>query len=187
MVLKIENVEVAGDGTKTKISTNFIVNLKQKWNSQRAYYEKGGVIAALFDAIILAKESKQPPPEWVLNGALKVIGDRLKFGFKKGATGNESQKYEMAMKHYHRWQAVKKLRRKGIVWTKVFHEAEKLLAGTNDSVKHDAIKASYKQVQKDMKDQKKVLQYYQCLYEAQELTGVDNGVPGVTIHKVSIP
>jgi len=148
---------------------------------------RGGVIAALFDAIILAKESEQPPPEWAMEGALRVIGDRLKFGFKKGATRNELRDYVMAMKHYHRWQLVKKLLRNGVVWTKVFLEAEKHLADTNDSVKEEAIKKSYKRVQKDMKDSKKALQYYQCLYEAQELTGVEQEVSGVTIRKVSVP
>ena len=189
MVLKIENVEVAGDGTKTKISTDFIVNLKPKWKSQREFYEKGGVLAALFDAIFLAKESKQPPPEWVLDGALKVIGDRLKAGLKigKGTKGNESAKYEIEMNHYHRWRTIKILRRKGVKWTKVYDEAEKLLAGTLGSVKAGMIKKSYKMVQKDMKNPKKALQYYQCLYEAQELTGVGVGVSGILINKVSVP
>jgi hypothetical protein len=41
-----------------------------------------------------------------LDAAIRVIGDRLKFGFSlgKGASGNELAKYRKDMKHFRRYQ-----------------------------------------------------------------------------------
>ncbi len=194
MVVTIENLEETGKGTKKKISTTFIVNLERTWEIQHVLYE-AGVLPALFDAIFIAKKEGRPLPDWAVDGALNVIGDRLKVGFTKGkgATGNELAKYQMDMKHYHRWQAVKKLKREGIPWSEVYIKALKILKGTAASVgpkgpiSDETVKKSYGRVQKDMKDPKKALLYYQCLYEAMELTGIDPGVCGVTIRSISVP
>lgn len=195
MVSKIDNFDDPQAKDKRKTSTTLIVNPKRKLRLQKAFYE-AGILTALYDALYICTQADIRPPQWVMDGALNVIGDRIKTGspIGKGQTGNERKKYQAALIHYHRWQAVKQLRRKGIVWTKVYDQAKKKLAGTNavlgpngKTIKPGTIRSSYKKVEKDMKDPKKALQYYQCLHEAMELTGLDKGPIGVTIREFSIP
>ena len=149
----------------------FFINLKERWELQRLFYE-AGVVPALYDALLLARDSGYPPPDWAVAGALKIVGDRLKFGFTtgKGATGNELAKYRAAMKRFRRWQAVKKLRSEGIQWTKVYAEAANRIKGTFAEASDETIKKSYQTVEKDLKDPKKALQYYRAMREVGELT-----------------
>ena len=115
-------------GQETHGTPSHLLTQQERWELQRAFYE-AGVMPALYDALVIAKESGLPPPDWVVEESLMVVGDRLKLGFTtgKGAIGNELPKYQAAMKHYRRWQAVKKLRDKGTAWMEVYDEAEKLL------------------------------------------------------------
>ncbi len=149
----------------------FNFKIGPRWEELREIYESG-VPAAIYEAILIATESGSPPPDWVLEGALKIIGDRLKLGFslKNGRSGNELAKYQNSMKHFRRWQVVSKLLENGVVFTKVFGEAEDLLQKTFAKAKDDTIEKSYKRVEKDMNDPKKRLQYYRAQREVQELT-----------------
>lgn len=160
---------MADQGTTKKPS--FLFCLSDKWELLRTFFE-AGVVPALYDALMLASDSGQPPPDWAVEGALRIVGDRLKFGFTKGkgATGNELSKYQAAMRRYRRWQAVKKLRENGIVWSDVYVEAEKLLKGTFAEAKDETIKKSYQRVENDLKDPEKYPEYYLAYREVQELT-----------------
>ena len=160
---------MADPGTTNK--PTFAFNLGEKWELLRTFFE-AGVVPALYDALMLARDSSLPPPDWAVEGALRIVGDRLKFGFTtgKGATGNELAKYQAAMKRYRRWQAVKRQRENGTAWTKAYAEAEKLLKGTFAEASDETIKKSYQRVNKDLKDPEKHIEYYQAYLEVQELT-----------------
>ena len=149
----------------------FLFRLSDKWELLRTFFE-AGVVPALYDALMLARDSGLPPPDWAVEGALEIVGDRLKFGFTtgKGATGNELAKYQAAMKRFRRWQAVKKQREYGTVWTKVYSEAEEILKGTFAEAGDETIKKSYQRVEKDLKHPEKCLEYYRAYREVQKLT-----------------
>ncbi len=158
-------------GQKTKNVPPYLMTVEERWKQQRPFFE-AGIIPALYDALVLARDSGFEPPDWVIDGVIMVVGDRLKFGFTtgKGATGNELSKYQAAMRRYRRWQAVKRLRKNGIAWAKVYTEAEKLLTGTFAEAKDETIKKSYQRVENDLKDPEKHLEYYLAYREVQELT-----------------
>src|SRR5690349_472098 len=97
----------------------------------QSFYEQG-VIAALHDALVLLREFGGEPPEWVLEGAIRVVADRLKHGFStgKGQSGNELAKYRNDMMHFRRWQLVEFLRsKKKMPLLTAFAEASDRLKG----------------------------------------------------------
>jgi hypothetical protein len=149
----------------------FNFKIGPRWKELREFYESG-TLAALYDALLLATESGYPPPDWVVEGALKVVGDRLKAGFPlgKGRSGNELAKYQNSMKERRRWQTVKALKQKKITVEDACADAVPILKKTFAKAKADMIAKSYKRVEKDMKDPKKRLRYYNAQPEVRKLT-----------------
>ncbi len=145
----------------------YLRTLSEWWESQRTFYE-AGVDAALYDALQLARDSGLSPPEWVIEGALDIVGCRLKSG---PAKGKGKTAYYKAMRRYHRWQAVRKAKDRGATWVDAYGEASEVLTGTFAEGGNDLMKKDYQQVQKDLKDPKKALQYYGALRDAQIMTG----------------
>src|SRR6266567_7440727 len=60
----------------------------------RVHFEWGSV-AALHDALYVLEELGLKAPGWVLKGALRIVGDRLKTGksIGQGSSGNEQINY----------------------------------------------------------------------------------------------
>ncbi|HEY9080484.1 hypothetical protein [Magnetovibrio sp.] len=170
-----ETSQTQHDNDKHQSGNMILMTLKERWDLQCTFY-KAGVIAALYDALQLARDSGQSPPEWAIEGALAVVGERLKFGFTigKGAKGNELSNYQKNMSHFRRWQVVQRLRSQGIKWDDVFIKATKYLKDTFAEAGPSAIQKSYSRVQSDLKDPEKALQYYSAFGEVQELTDTPN-------------
>ena len=149
-----------------------LYTLSERWEVQREFYQ-AGVVAALFDALILARDSGQPPPDWAVEGAINVVGDRLIVGHPigPGPTGNELSKYKKAMAHFRRWQAVRKAKEKGLSWGNAYTYASNTLHGTFAAGAQATMKNSYLKVTKAMSDPVERLQFYSAMKEAQELTG----------------
>lgn len=93
------------------------------------------------------------------------------FSLGKGRSGNELTKYQNSIKERRRWQVVGALKHKNkISDEEAFAEAELILKNTFAKAKADMIAKSYKRVQKDMKDPKKRLRYYNAQSEVRKLT-----------------
>ncbi len=116
----------------------------------------------------------------MLDGCLKLIEDRLKFGFTigTGQARNELSNYRINMIHFRRWQAVRKVRSEGIKFPKAYSEASSRLADTFAAGGEDAIKKSYLLVRKDMQNPKKRLRYYRGRSDVQWLT--DTAAPDLS-------
>jgi hypothetical protein len=80
----------------------------------RAFYE-ADVVLALYDALVLARDSGLPAPDWVIDGAISIIGPHLKVGIStgKGASANTAAKYITDMRHFRRWLVVRQLHQEG--------------------------------------------------------------------------
>ena len=118
-------------------------------------------------------------PEWVLEGAILIVGDRIKFGFTKGMgpTGNERSQYRKIKEHYWRWWTVNTLREQGIKPSSLYFEASLRLKGKFGKGSDETIRKSFYKVQKDLKDKKKRWQFYRGMHEIQELT--DTSMPDI--------
>ena len=130
-----------------------LYRLTPRLKELKLFYEQG-VMPALYDALVLARENEVPPPNWVLEGAQRVIGDRLKLGFVKGigVTGNEASQYRFNMMHFRRWQAVKLCLSQGSTLDDAYYDASELLKGTFAKGQEDTMKASYGKVSSDLQD-----------------------------------
>lgn len=175
---------MANEGPTAKSSSMFdeqpwvLFRMSPRLEELRLFYDQG-VMPALYDALMLVKDSGCPAPEWVIDGALRAVGDRLKLGFPtgKGASGNELARYRNDMKHFRRWQAVMLLLQEGISSMDVFDEAANRLKGNFAHAGEDAVKKSFQRVKKDLQNPKRRLRYYRAMREVQELT--DTATPSV--------
>jgi hypothetical protein len=152
-----------------KISPTFILELlkahghpgpvatpHQYLEYMRVHFEWGAV-AALYDALYFLEQLGGEPPGWVLEGALRIIGDRLKTGksIGKGSSGNERIKYRRQSIHYQRWLAYRVVVAEGTPTIDAFAKVSERLKGTYAKGKADAIEKSVKQVTKMLKNPKK--------------------------------
>jgi hypothetical protein len=151
----------------------FLIRLRPELDELRMFYEEGGLIAALHDALWLLLESGHPAPEWVVSGACKIVRDRLEHPLPTGdgATGNEKADYRSKMKHFHRWRCVTSLVQNGVPWADVYAKAAAQLDGTFAEGGEETIKKSYQRVQKDLTDPQKAARYYQARQVTRVATG----------------
>jgi hypothetical protein len=122
----------------------------------RVHFERGA-IAALYDALYYLEQIGGEPPGWVLEGALQIIGDRLKTGkpIGDGSSGNERIKYRRQRMHYERWLAYRVVVAEGTPTIDACAEVSKRLKGTYAKGGADAIEKSVKQVTKMLKNPEK--------------------------------
>ncbi len=69
---------------------------------------EAGIVAALYDAILICLEADLPSPKWVQIGTARLMKEMFSGGLerKKGRTGNPFARYRNDMIHYARWDAV---------------------------------------------------------------------------------
>lgn len=149
----------------------------------KAYYDMG-VLPALYDALVLCDEFGFPAPEWVITEARNSVGDRLKTGKPIGSTSKIIQpaKYRARMKHFRRWQVVKRLQLNGSKIPKVFDEAKKHLKKTfAGNVTSKTIEASYYRVKAALDDPQKKYEYYPIITYTSDLTDTPD------IHPKKVP
>lgn len=152
-----------------KISPTFILELLkahghpgpvasslQSLEYMRVHFERGA-IAALYDALYYLEQVGGKPPAWVLEGALRIIGDRLKTGkpIGKGSSGNERINYRRQRIYYQRWLAYQVVVAEGVPTIDAFAKVSERLKGTYAKGGADAIEKSVKQVTKMLKNPKK--------------------------------
>jgi hypothetical protein len=135
----------------------------------RIFYE-AGIMLALYDALILTRDSGRPAPEWVIEGALSIIGPLLKAGITtgKGASANTAAKYKTDMRHFCRWLVVRALHKEGTDGS-LYKKAEKLLENKFGWGSAAVIGKSFRRVEKHLKNPKVALRYYKGLTEGQKL------------------
>jgi hypothetical protein len=138
-------------------------------DEMRIFYE-ADVVLALYDALVLARDSGLPAPDWVIEGAVPIVGAKLKDGIPtgQGASGNTAARYKTDMKHFHRWLVVRKLHENGAAGS-LYKKAEKLLKGQFGWGSAAVIGKSFRRVERHLKDPKTALRYYRGLQEGQKL------------------
>jgi hypothetical protein len=137
----------------------------------RVHFEWGSV-AALYDALYVLEELGLKAPGWVLKGALRIVGDRLKTGksIGQGSSGNERINYRRQIIHYQRWLAYQVVVGEGTPKIDAFAEVSKRLKGTYAKGGEDTIEKSVKQVTKMLKNPKKHPPYLP-MPQSSSLTG----------------
>jgi hypothetical protein len=142
-------------------------NLKEFWEA--------GVTVALYDAL---KHLKMNPnmqlPEWILDGAIKVVEDRLRLGFdtnqKLGKMNDERKIYLSEIRDYYSWRAVRKHQLAGNTWVQAYNNASAELANTEFEASPETIKKRYAKVARDFKAGT-VFRYYSAMPETRDFTG----------------
>jgi hypothetical protein len=129
--------------------------IHQRLDHMRVHFEWGSV-AALYDALYVVEELGLKAPGWVLKGALRIVGDRLKKGksIGHGSSGNEQINYRRQVMHYQRWRAYQVVLAEGIPKIDAFAEVSERLKGTYAEGGEDTIEKSVKQVTKMLKNPK---------------------------------
>jgi hypothetical protein len=137
----------------------------------RVFFE-AGVRLALYDALVLARDSGLLVPDWVVEGAIAIMGKQLKRGIStgKGASGNTAAQYKNDMEHFCRWLVVRELHEKGAKGS-LYKEAEKRLKGQFGWGSDAVIGKSFRRVEEHLKNPKTALRYYRGLQEGQKLMG----------------
>ena len=148
---------------------SYLFKYGPRLEEMRIFYE-AGVVLALYDALVLARDSGLPAPDWVIEGAISIIGPRLKVGIStgKGASANTAAKYKIDMMHFRRWLVVRELHKKGGAGS-LYKKAEKLLKGQFGWGSDAVIGKSFRRVEKQLKNPKTALRYYRGSREGQEL------------------
>jgi hypothetical protein len=125
-------------------------------------FAEAGVAPAIHDAWSLITDNELAVPDWLAAPTAILIAKAL----PKGQVS-----YRSKMKHYYRWRTVKRLRAENSKRGDVFEDASTALLGTQYHCGRDAIEASYKKVQKELKDPKAAIQYYTAMSATRELMG----------------
>jgi hypothetical protein len=125
-------------------------------------FAEAGVAPAIHDAWTLIIDGELAVPDWLAAPTKKLIADALP---------NARIAYRSKMKDYYRWRTVKRLRSESIEREDVFLDASEALRITQYYVGRDAVEASYKKVQKGLKDPKTARQYYTAMSATRELMG----------------
>jgi hypothetical protein len=144
-----------------------------RWKEQQLFFENGGVVAALYDALKLADDMDTTPPKWAIAGAMRIIADRMKSGatIGLGSSGNEKTKYQRAMIDFYRLQAFAQVRNEGVPLADAYAMASERLQGTFAQGAEYAVEKSVKRCRKELKNPELCYKYYQAMKEARELTG----------------
>lgn len=157
---------------------SFLFILSRRLMELQKSYELHGVLTSLHDAIELLRDSEAAMPEWVLNGALRVIRDRLvnPLPIQKGGPGaNELAKVKNDLRHFRRWVLVCKFLNSGATKRSkkmVFKEvSDRLKSHGERSVSPEAVEKSYYKVEKEKTDPTEMWKYRPAMHLAAKLTG----------------
>jgi hypothetical protein len=159
---------------------SFLFMISRRLYELQKSYELHGLLTSLHDAIELIRESGAPTtPEWILDGALKVICERLAKPMpvqKGGPSGNENSKLQNDLRHFRRWLMVRKILKsnlpKKISVKKACEKSSKLLQSYGElSVAPDTVEKSYYKIEMGKKDPKRMWKYQPPRRIAAKLTG----------------
>jgi hypothetical protein len=124
-----------------------LASLEQAW---KQHHHPG----ALADATLICLAFRQPMPHWLAMAVFDLIETRM--------TPQERNQRDDNWKHFVRWQVVKELRERrhelladgddsGSTWERTFEAASDALQDTSAAGSAEAMKKSYKKVQREMK------------------------------------
>ena len=135
-----------------------------------------GVTAALYDALKHVKANPHVvPPLWILDGALKVVEDRLRAGFetkKKPSKRNDERKiYKSEIASYYRWREVEKGRLSGETIDDARAMASEALTPTDYKGSSETMRKAYKRVSRDLQQPAKAYRYYSAMPATREIAG----------------
>jgi hypothetical protein len=131
---------------------------------------KGGNLFALQDAKFLAEDIGYRP-HWLISLQERLINGTISGKQPGGQWHKDMNKFKRAMKHFDRWRAVHSARKQGVPWADVFAKASELLKTTTAKGGETAIEASFKKVNKEIKDAKKRHLYYRVSARTRALGG----------------
>lgn len=156
------------------------------WFEERQVIFEAGVVAALHDALYVCKHTDHCMPKWVLDGAIKVVRQRMTSGKSIGAgsKANDATRYKKDFEHFRRWLAVKRLRTQGHVQDEeIFYKAVPSLEAVGAKCSAQTVKRSYWLVEKDIKVPSKARKYYVPLSETKGALDMKPLLTGVTLLK----
>ena len=144
------------------------------WELQKFW--AAGVTAALYDALKHAETYPEiEPPPWILDGALKVVEDRLRAGFetkkKLGERNDERKIYNAEIASYYRWREVEKRRLAGETIDDACAQASEALAHTSYQGSSETMRKAFQRVSRDLKNPATAFRYYSAMPETREITG----------------
>lgn len=147
---------------------------QRMWELAKFWAE--GVTAALYDALKHIKTNPHiDPPPWILQGALKIVEDRLRAGFetkKKPSKRKDERKiYKSEITSYYRWRDVEKRRLAGETIDDACALASEALAPTDYAGSSETMRKAYQRVSRDLKNPAKAYCYYSAMPETREITG----------------
>jgi len=178
MIIKLENE----DGSTTILKADL-----EQWFEERRIFFEAGIFAALHDALYVCRNTKCEIPDWVWDKTTQMIKQQMQEGEATGmgAKGNSAHAIKKDYDHLRRWLAVKKLQKAGFpeAVKKTFTEAKKLLSDVNAVTTWEAIRYSYKKVEKDIQDPILAKQYYVPLQGTRLALDLKPILKGVTFLK----
>ena len=152
-----------------------------EYDVQQRMWELGkfwgqGVTPALYDALKHIKRNPRVvPPTWILDGALKVVEDRLRAGFetkkKPGKKKDERKIYKTEIASYYRWREVEKRYLSGKTIENACAMASEALAPTDYEGSPETMRKAHQRVSRDLQDPAKAFRYYSAMPETREITG----------------
>jgi hypothetical protein len=152
-----------------------------EYDVQQRMWELGkfwvqGVTAALYDALKHVKANPHiVPPPWILDGALKVVEDRLRAGFetkKKPSKRNDERKiYKSEIASYYRWREVEKRRLSGETIDDACAMGSEALTPTDYKGSSETMRKAYQRVSRDLQQPAKAYRYYSAMPATREIAG----------------
>lgn len=132
-------------------------------NLERAWRQ--GSVRALRDAYAKCKNAGCHEPQWVATGIASLLTDPDALGGKRGRLARSSTREAQARRHYQRWDAVREAldhRDDGhqVTWADAYDFASKVLRGTEAAGTAEAMKDSYRQVEKILRQGKAASLYW---------------------------
>jgi hypothetical protein len=134
-----------------------------------------GVTAALYDALKHVKANPHiDSPPWILDGAVKVVEDRLRAGFdikkKPGQKNDERKIYKSEITSYYRRREVEKFRLAGRTVAEACDLASAALAGTDFKGEAETMRKDHQKVSLGLQDPARAYRYYSAMPETREIT-----------------
>ncbi len=128
---------------------------KQLLETCRIAYD-AGVPHALYISLSLCREWNEPVPTAIMDQVLGVLEQAFGSGFfntgKGGPHCNPLNRYRDDIAHFARWEAVEAARKAGANSADLFADAAELMEGTAYAVGEDAMRNSYRIIEKALDD-----------------------------------